>query len=34
MEPDQADVAGFDQFMERYRAGLVIERTAIDTLAS
>ena len=32
MTPVQADVEGFDTFMERYRAGLVIERTAVDSL--
>lgn len=30
--PDQADVDGFEQFMERYNAGLPIERAAVDTL--
>ncbi len=30
--PDPTDVAGFTAFMERYRAGLAIERAAIDTL--
>jgi sugar (pentulose or hexulose) kinase len=30
--PDQRDVAGFAAFMERYKAGLVIEKTAVDTL--
>jgi sugar (pentulose or hexulose) kinase len=30
--PAQADVEGFAAFMERYKAGLVIERTAVDTL--
>ena len=30
--PDQADVDGFTTFMERYKTGLVIERTAIDAL--
>ncbi|MCB0086748.1 MAG: FGGY-family carbohydrate kinase [Caldilineaceae bacterium] len=30
--PDPADVAGFTAFMERYKQGLVIERTAVDTL--
>ena len=32
MEPDPADVAGFDQFMKRYMAGLAIEHTAVDAL--
>ncbi len=30
--PDQADVDGFAAFMERYKSGLVIERTAVDAL--
>lgn len=30
--PDQKDVDGFTAFMERYKRGLVIERTAVDTL--
>jgi sugar (pentulose or hexulose) kinase len=30
--PDPADVAGFAAFMERYKKGLVIERTAVDVL--
>lgn len=30
--PDPQDVAGFTAFMERYKQGLVIERTAVDTL--
>ncbi|MGD8406006.1 MAG: FGGY-family carbohydrate kinase [Anaerolineales bacterium] len=30
--PDQADVEGFAAFMERYKNGLVIERTAVDAL--
>jgi sugar (pentulose or hexulose) kinase len=30
--PDQADVAGFAAFMERYKKGLVIERAAVDAL--
>ena len=30
--PDQIDVAGFTEFMERYKKGLVIERTAVDAL--
>ena len=32
MEPVPADVAGFDTFMERFRAGLTIERAAVDNL--
>jgi sugar (pentulose or hexulose) kinase len=31
--PDPADVAGFAAFMERYKKGLVIERTAVDALS-
>lgn len=30
--PDQRDVDGFTVFMERYKKGLVIERTAVDAL--
>ena len=30
--PDPDDVAGFETFMERYNAGLPIERAAVDTL--
>lgn len=33
MEPDAKDVQGFEKFMERYTAGLAIERAAVDTLA-
>jgi sugar (pentulose or hexulose) kinase len=32
MAPDQADIAGFTAFMERYKKGLVIERAAVDGL--
>ena len=32
LAPDQRDVAGFGAFMERYKKGLVIERTAVDGL--
>ena len=31
-EPLAADIKGFGVFMERYRAGLVIERAAVDSL--
>jgi sugar (pentulose or hexulose) kinase len=31
--PEPADVAGFAVFMERYKKGLVIERTAVDALS-
>jgi len=30
--PDQRDVNGFAEFMERYKKGLVIERAAVDAL--
>jgi sugar (pentulose or hexulose) kinase len=30
--PDQQDVQGFTAFMERYKEGLAIERTAVDAL--
>lgn len=33
MEPDAADVAGFDEFIKRYVAGLPIEKAAVETLA-
>lgn len=32
MQPDAADVAGFEQFMKRYQAGLPVERMAVDCL--
>ena len=32
MEPNANDVAGFEAFMERYKAGLAIERAAVDSL--
>ena len=32
MDPDPADVAGFDAFMKRYMAGLAIEHAAVDAL--
>lgn len=32
MEPDAADVAGFETFIERYKKGLAIERAAVDNL--
>lgn len=32
MNPDPADVAGFEKFMEGYNAGLPIERAAIDNM--
>ena len=33
MEPKQEDIAGFEKFMERYRAGLAAERAAVESLA-
>jgi sugar (pentulose or hexulose) kinase len=32
VDPDQMDVDGFAVFMERYKKGLVIERTAVEAL--
>ncbi len=32
MEPDPADVKGFDAFIERYKAGLPIEHAAVEHL--
>jgi sugar (pentulose or hexulose) kinase len=32
MDPDQRDVDGFTAFMDRYKEGLLIERTAVDAL--
>ncbi|MFA9560657.1 xylulokinase [Evansella sp. AB-rgal1] len=32
VSPDPKDVAGFEQFMERYTKGLAIERAAVDNL--
>jgi len=32
IEPEQADVEGFEEFMERYKDGLVIERAAVENL--
>lgn len=32
MSPDPKDVAGFEQFMLRYKSGLAIERAAVDFL--
>ena len=31
MEPDPADVAGFEAFIERYKKGLSIERAAVES---
>ena len=30
VEPEPADVAGFDAFMRRYVAGLPVERAAVE----
>jgi sugar (pentulose or hexulose) kinase len=32
VEPDPADVAGFAAFLDRYRAGLEVERAAVASL--
>ena len=32
IDPDPEDVAGFQAFIERYKAGLAIERAAVETL--
>jgi sugar (pentulose or hexulose) kinase len=32
VEPDPTDAAGFDAFMERYVAGLAVQRAAVDAL--
>ena len=32
LDPARSDVDGFDQFMARYRAGLAVERAAVDLL--
>ncbi len=34
MEPDPADVAGFDTFIKRYRAGFPMERAAAETMVN
>ena len=33
MEPAAEDVKGFDEFIERYKAGLAVERAAVDNYA-
>jgi sugar (pentulose or hexulose) kinase len=33
IQPDPADVAGFNQFFERYHQGLAIEQAAVESLA-
>lgn len=32
MQPDPKDVAGFDEYLKRYTAGLPIERAAVDSM--
>lgn len=32
IKPDQADVKGFEKFMQRYKKGLAIERAAVENL--
>ena len=32
VEPDMEDVKGFEQFMERYKHGLAIERAAVESM--
>ena len=32
LEPAAEDVKGFDEFIERYKAGLAVERAAVDSL--
>ena len=32
VEPDPDDVAGFAAYLDRYRAGLAVERAAVDAL--
>ena len=31
-EPDEADVKGFDEYIEKYKKGLAIERAAVENL--
>ena len=33
MEPNAEDVAGFETFIERYKAGFAIERAAVDAMS-
>lgn len=33
MEPKEEDVAGFEAFIERYKAGFEIERAAVETMS-
>ena len=32
IDPDQSDVDGFNAFIETYKAGLPVERAAVDSL--
>ena len=32
VDPDPADVAGFAAYLDRYRAGLAVERAAVEAL--
>ena len=32
IQPDQADVSGFDAYLERYKKGITIEAQAIKSL--
>ena len=32
VEPEEADVKGFDEYIEKYKKGLKIERAAVDVL--
>jgi sugar (pentulose or hexulose) kinase len=32
IQPDEQDIKGFEKFMEHYKAGLVIEKCAIDAM--
>ena len=32
VDPDPADVAGFATYLDRYRAGLAVERAAVEAL--
>ena len=34
MEPDAADVEGFEKFMKLYSTGLAIERAAVENMKS
>ena len=31
-EPDETDMQGFDKFLERYKATLPVEKSAVETL--